>query len=130
MQPVGWLWLLAFGTASAAVGFCISLFFRSSDRRQKIRRNKKFRRRLERTEELRAQYPPGSIVKYDPSEEGHPCQPRGRVWNNAERTAHRHKNERKVLRIVGTNCPPHEPEYDESVNETYCSKCLARLPNQ
>lgn len=100
MQQVGWLWLLAFGTASAAVGFCITLFFRSADRRRKMRHNKKFRRRLERTDELRAEYAPGSIVKYDPNEEGHPCQPRGRVWNQRERRSYRAKNQRKILRIV------------------------------
>lgn len=31
---------------------------------------------------------------------------------------------------MSTSCPGHVPEYDESVNETYCALCLERLPNK
>ena len=61
---------------------------------------------------------------------------RGRVWTALERSEYRQARERKKLRIVGNAhppgnmCPPHDPEYDETVNETYCSRCLTRLPNQ
>lgn len=62
-------------------------------------------------------------------DDGPPGGNRGRVWTDLERSEHRQAKERKKLRIVAGSCPPHDPEYDETVNETYCQKCLERLPN-
>lgn len=73
--------------------------------------------------------PPGETV-LSTLADGLPDGPRGHVWTGAERQLYRNKKRNTHLRLVGRSCPPHKPEYDESVNETYCANCMERLPNQ
>lgn len=72
----------------------------------------------------------GDRKRWSNPEDGDPGGPRGRVWTPLERQLYRDRHRNKLLRLIGATCPPHDPEYDESVDETYCSKCLTRMPNQ